>query len=434
MSCGLLLAVDDTPVRAARHATVQCDGVAEAAIMSIFLATAGCAGEGGQAIDGSRQVQPRFTLHVGVSIVDDPAGKGVLVVKVVAGSMAEIAGLRAGDVVLAIDGAGVRSAEKVLVSSALWQPDKPIVLTVLRDGREVTMPIFVRSDLVQRSVSLLKMGRHKRALDTAIPIEIQTPAGKVTGWVTSPGIDAAAAVLASLNPGDAQRLRSDELIASSRSEMRRGLLAIFGRADERVGINPYELSYLSLLVDRQLRIGLRGLVSDEVIRRIHIAQERAAPLAAGSITLEPSSRSSLEWPDPPIDADSLRLPAESPLTREVTCDGRLYRVEVRVPGLAAVSLAAGRVLRGPRDRGQVLRVLEKARERVATTIAKEYESLGEIALSARTYMALQLEAEFWAISTLRGNVSPDSLSELEELCRSLRRKGGGISVSFVETN
>jgi S1-C subfamily serine protease len=71
------------------------------------------------------------------------AGPGVQLGGVVPGSPAEAAGLRAGDVLLRIDGeeiAGLREFSDLLRS---LEPGRRVEATLLRDGEEITVPVTV---------------------------------------------------------------------------------------------------------------------------------------------------------------------------------------------------------------------------------------------------------------------------------------------------
>ncbi len=84
------------------------------------------------------------------------ASGGVLVRKVLRGSPAERAGLRAGDVVLQVDGKAVGSPRDMVRAVARRRPGDTVRLRVLRGGQGATMP--VRLTLAKRP-GLLKLLR-----------------------------------------------------------------------------------------------------------------------------------------------------------------------------------------------------------------------------------------------------------------------------------
>ncbi len=78
------------------------------------------------------------TLGVGVS-------RGALITEVIGGSPAEEAGLRRGDVVVALDGEVVRSFEDLRVRVAERSPGERVVLKVLRDSEEMEVVVTLVS-------------------------------------------------------------------------------------------------------------------------------------------------------------------------------------------------------------------------------------------------------------------------------------------------
>ena len=72
--------------------------------------------------------------YLGISVGDDPAGAGARVDAVRAGGPAAKAGLKAGDVIVAADGAKITSANQLTSVVAQHQPGNTLRLTVERDG------------------------------------------------------------------------------------------------------------------------------------------------------------------------------------------------------------------------------------------------------------------------------------------------------------
>ena len=72
-----------------------------------------------------------------------PNGEGVLVRDVRAGSAAEKAGLKAGDVISKVDGRGVKTLSDLREQMRQASGDKPVQLTIMRRGAEMTLPVTV---------------------------------------------------------------------------------------------------------------------------------------------------------------------------------------------------------------------------------------------------------------------------------------------------
>ncbi|UXY15269.1 Do family serine endopeptidase [Chitiniphilus purpureus] len=69
--------------------------------------------------------------------------RGALVAGVVRGSPADQAGLRPGDIVLAIDKDEVRDTSSMLNLIAALRPDQKVVLRLFREGREILLPVRI---------------------------------------------------------------------------------------------------------------------------------------------------------------------------------------------------------------------------------------------------------------------------------------------------
>jgi serine protease DegQ len=72
-----------------------------------------------------------------------PNGEGILVRDVRAGSAAEKAGLKAGDVISKVDGRGVKTLSDLREQMRQASGDKPVQLTIIRRGAEMTLPVTV---------------------------------------------------------------------------------------------------------------------------------------------------------------------------------------------------------------------------------------------------------------------------------------------------
>ncbi|MEZ5092114.1 trypsin-like peptidase domain-containing protein [Nocardioides sp.] len=83
------------------------------------------------------------TVQTATSVVDAP--EGATVEEVLDGSPAEQAGLRADDVVTAIDGHRVTDGIALIVAIRAHQPGETVALTVQRDGREQTVEVTLDS-------------------------------------------------------------------------------------------------------------------------------------------------------------------------------------------------------------------------------------------------------------------------------------------------
>jgi S1-C subfamily serine protease len=72
-----------------------------------------------------------------------PNGEGVLVRDVRPGGAAEKAGLKAGDVITKIEGRAVKTLGDLREQMRQASGDKPVQLTILRRGAELTLPVTV---------------------------------------------------------------------------------------------------------------------------------------------------------------------------------------------------------------------------------------------------------------------------------------------------
>lgn len=79
-----------------------------------------------------------------------PDGEGVLVREVNPGSAAEKAGMKAGDVILSVDGTRIRTLGELREKLAAREDDKPAAIRALRNKSEVTLNVVVPSPAKQK--------------------------------------------------------------------------------------------------------------------------------------------------------------------------------------------------------------------------------------------------------------------------------------------
>jgi putative serine protease PepD len=84
--------------------------------------------------------------YLGIRVGDSSSSGGAQVTSVVSGSPADRAGLKAGDVITAIDGNSVTSADDLTAQVGSHKPSDSITVTVTRDGasKKVTVTLGVR--------------------------------------------------------------------------------------------------------------------------------------------------------------------------------------------------------------------------------------------------------------------------------------------------
>jgi S1-C subfamily serine protease len=70
-----------------------------------------------------------------------PVAPGAKVVQVVEGSPAAQAGIELGDVIIAVDGREIDSASDLQATLAEFEPGRTVRLEVIRDGKELTIPV-----------------------------------------------------------------------------------------------------------------------------------------------------------------------------------------------------------------------------------------------------------------------------------------------------
>lgn len=85
--------------------------------------------------------------------LDLKEAKGALIGNVLAGQPADKAGLKAGDVIIAIDGSAIEDTDQLLRKVATLKPGKEATLKVWRDGKEVSMTLTVAERERQETAS-----------------------------------------------------------------------------------------------------------------------------------------------------------------------------------------------------------------------------------------------------------------------------------------
>ncbi len=89
---------------------------------------------------GLTELTPELRTHFGA-----PAGAGVMVAKVVAGSPAELAGVEVGDIIAAVGGSKVDSAAALAAKIGSREAGESVDLEVFRDGRPLTLSPTIES-------------------------------------------------------------------------------------------------------------------------------------------------------------------------------------------------------------------------------------------------------------------------------------------------
>src|SRR5262249_61298402 len=101
---------------------------------------------------GAEELARGAFVGVGVSPVGDDlrhelglqAGAGVLADKIIPGGSAEAAGLRAGDVLLGIDGRAVGLPEEFVQAVKALRAGQTVSVRYVRDGKEATLKVRLR--------------------------------------------------------------------------------------------------------------------------------------------------------------------------------------------------------------------------------------------------------------------------------------------------
>jgi putative serine protease PepD len=84
--------------------------------------------------------------YLGIRVGDSTTGSGAVISSVVGGSPASKAGLKAGDVVTAIDGTAITNADDLTAQVAAHRPNDTVTVTVTRDGssRDIKVTLGTR--------------------------------------------------------------------------------------------------------------------------------------------------------------------------------------------------------------------------------------------------------------------------------------------------
>jgi putative serine protease PepD len=83
--------------------------------------------------------------YLGISVGDASGSAGALVSQVVSGSPADTAGLKAGDVITALDGKAIASANDLTASLSAHAPGDKVTLTVTRSGSTTSIDVTLGS-------------------------------------------------------------------------------------------------------------------------------------------------------------------------------------------------------------------------------------------------------------------------------------------------
>ncbi|MGH7725953.1 MAG: PDZ domain-containing protein [Candidatus Eiseniibacteriota bacterium] len=107
----------------------------------------------------------------------DKSTEGVVKVKnVIAGSPAEAAGFKTGDIVLAVNGAKYSDKEAVKKATGDWTVGQKLTYTVQRDGKDVTVPATLGS--MPENVYASMVGSHmiSNHVSAQTAVTTETPA------------------------------------------------------------------------------------------------------------------------------------------------------------------------------------------------------------------------------------------------------------------
>ncbi len=86
---------------------------------------------------------PKPTGSIGAEVAKPSAGNGLAVQRVLAGSPAEKAGVKNGDVVMKLDGKEVTDLQTFIQEVGAHKPGDMITLTVHRDGKDEDIKVTV---------------------------------------------------------------------------------------------------------------------------------------------------------------------------------------------------------------------------------------------------------------------------------------------------
>jgi len=142
----------DAPINPGNSGGPLLNGAGQVIGVNSQIATAGAGGNVGVGFavpsNTVRQVVPKLRRdgsiarpYLGVSVAENPAGTGAVLGAVPSGSPADRAGLQRGDVIIAIGGKSVRIPDDVTGLVADRKPGQTVRVTVLRDGRKVSVNV-----------------------------------------------------------------------------------------------------------------------------------------------------------------------------------------------------------------------------------------------------------------------------------------------------
>lgn len=119
---------------------------------------------------------------LGVELIEGNGVDGAIIGKVVSQSAADLAGLRAGDVILKVGNTRVSSVNQSRLAISQTDPGSRIPIVVLRDKKEITLNVTL--DLLGKTVDLLIPGISLRSVDSTARKEFGLPSS-VRGLVVT---------------------------------------------------------------------------------------------------------------------------------------------------------------------------------------------------------------------------------------------------------
>ncbi|HTC21454.1 MAG TPA: PDZ domain-containing protein, partial [bacterium] len=178
--------------------------------------------------------------------------EGALLAGINPGSAAEKAGLKAGDIVLAIDGEKVTGAGDLVAKLYTHQPGDTVNLTILRNDNQSTMPVVLQT-LDEKALNAANpsqgedenggagggtLGQNDSLglayQDQTADIQSQLPAGAPKGPVVTNVIQQSPAAQAGLQPGDIILKVGNSVIVSANQ-----LSVVLKKSDLKAGVRIY---------------------------------------------------------------------------------------------------------------------------------------------------------------------------------------------------
>ncbi len=135
-----------------------------------------------------------------------PNTRGVEIRSVQPGGPAAVAGLKAGDIVLAVDGKQVRNATELKGAIGATSPDTRVQLRILRDGREQT--VAVKLGKLTAEAMVAAGGQQSEAAASALGLEVQELTPEIARSLRADHTDGV--VVAAVAPGSEASRRGIE--------------------------------------------------------------------------------------------------------------------------------------------------------------------------------------------------------------------------------